>query len=1041
MPTTATAKQPLHLRVFLGSPGDVNDERQLALKVLNQLPYDPLLRGRVTFEAVAWDHPQSGAAMWAGISAQESVIRSLGKPADCDIVVICLWSRLGSPIAQPDYAKPDGGFYTGTEWEYHNAVLAFEASGRQRPPVLVYHRVDEPVCKVSPKQKQAYLDQLANVEQVDNFLQACRTRDGSIPNDYNIPSDFEEALRQHLKDIVRQRLDSLATQPAQTDSVSKPKSVSNHDPIWTGSPFLGLRPFTNKDSLIFFGRGRETDELLARLRDPKHRFIAVVGASGSGKSSLVWAGLIPRLLGGALQGSADWAWVRFTPGELGDNPFISLAACWKTALESVGQTAREFADELLLAPGRLDGLVRLVLANRPDSAELLLFIDQFEELFTVVKDDCRQAFVRFVLAASGSSKVRVIVSVRADFYAQCVEHGLADVLRTGSYPLAAPGLGALQQMVIRPAALAGLAFEQGLDETILGDAGKEPGALPLLAFALERLYQKRTAAGLLTYAAYEESGKVQGSIGQHADAVFAKLAPEVQATFTEVFRELVEVDERGEPTRRRAKLSELTTGSSRHTGRDRRYPDCRDASEPFRPWSLGSGGPCRNDGEPLNLNALTLINALTKARLLVTDKREDDDTATIEVAHEALFRSWGKLADWVTQTADDHRLRRQITQLAAYWDAHQRRDEHRWPDERIVEVAQMLAHLGLRLEQFPAMEQEFLGPVDPADMLQAIELPKTSHERRAMIGVRLDRLGDPRKGVGLREDGLPDMDWMPIQGGEVTIEIRADVNKPDSEIIKTLTREVGAFQLARYPVTLAQFQAFVRECHDGQQWRLPPGLPFNLPDSYSPPKHRARHGNHPADSVNWYDAVSFCHWLSERLGFEVRLPTEFEWQLAAIGGINRHSGMDRRNPDCRDATDPSPPWSLGSGDPCRNDGKNPDSPPPKTYPWGQDWNPAEEPWRTNSYESDLGRATAVGMYPGGASALGVLDLSGTLWEWCLNTYDDPNDVTVSTAGAARVVRGGSWDFHAWNCRSAYRNYVVPVGRDYGTGFRCARVQS
>ena len=562
MPTTATAKQPLHLRVFLGSPGDVNDERQLALKVLNQLPYDPLLRGRVTFEAVAWDHPQSGAAMWAGISAQESVIRSLGKPADCDIVVICLWSRLGSPIARPDYAKPGGGYFTGTEWEYYNAIEAFEASGKQWPAVRVYHRTEEPVVKASPKGRQAYNDLVSNMEQVENFLKACHTRDDSIPNAYETPSDFEEALRQHLKDIVRQRLDSLATQPAQTDSVSKPKSVSNHDPIWTGSPFPGLRPFTDKDAPIFFGRGRETDELLARLRDPGQRFIAVVGASGSGKSSLVWAGLIPRLLGGALQGSADWAWVRFTPGELGDNPFISLAACWKTALESVGQTAREFADELLLAPGRLDGLVRIGLANRPSSAELLLFIDQFEELFTVVNDDYRQAFVRFVLAASGSSKVRVIVSVRADFYAQCVEHGLAEVLRSGSYPLAAPGLGALQQMLTRPAALAGLAFEQGLDEAILGDAGKEPGALPLLAYALEQLYQEKTDEGLLTHKAYQAFGGVQGAIGKQADAVFNALAPEVQATFTEVFRELVEVDERGEPTRRRAKLSELTTGSS-----------------------------------------------------------------------------------------------------------------------------------------------------------------------------------------------------------------------------------------------------------------------------------------------------------------------------------------------------------------------------------------------------------------------------------------------------------------------------------------------
>jgi formylglycine-generating enzyme required for sulfatase activity len=386
----------------------------------------------------------------------------------------------------------------------------------------------------------------------------------------------------------------------------------------------------------------------------------------------------------------------------------------------------------------------------------------------------------------------------------------------------------------------------------------------------------------------------------------------------------------------------------------------------------------------------------------------------------------------VARTADDHRLRRQIGQLAAYWDTHERRDAHRWPDERVVEVAQMLEHLGLNLENFSEMEQAFLGPIKPADMLKAIDSPQTSHELRAIIGVRLDRLGDTRKGVGLREDGLPDLDWVAIPGGTVTIEIRAYANNPSSKIIKTLTREVGALQMARYPVTVAQFQAFVRECHDGKRWHLPKGAPINLPDSYAPPKHRARHGNHPADTVNWYDAVSFCHWLSVRLRVEVRLPTEFEWQLAAIGGGVTHS---RPGPE---KTGLFGGWPFAKNhpnpimNPCR---------PLQNYPWGQDWDPALEPWRANSYESDLGRSTAVGMYPGGAAASGVLDLSGTVWEWCQNAYENPDDRAVSTTGAARVLRGGSWGNGAGYCRSAYRSGIRPVSQDSDSGFRCARVQS
>jgi formylglycine-generating enzyme required for sulfatase activity len=154
--------------------------------------------------------------------------------------------------------------------------------------------------------------------------------------------------------------------------------------------------------------------------------------------------------------------------------------------------------------------------------------------------------------------------------------------------------------------------------------------------------------------------------------------------------------------------------------------------------------------------------------------------------------------------------------------------------------------------------------------------------------------------------------------------------------------------MARYPITIAQFQAFPKHCYRDGTWRLPEGCPVKFPADYPPPKHRARHGNRPADSVTWWDATAFCYWLNAHLGFEVRLPTECEWQLAATGG-----------------------------DPTR------------TYPWGPGWDPQQEPWRANTFESGLSRSTAVGMYPAGASPAGILDMAGTLWEWCWNAFDEP----------------------------------------------------
>ena len=201
--------------------------------------------------------------------------------------------------------------------------------------------------------------------------------------------------------------------------------------------------------------------------------------------------------------------------------------------------------------------------------------------------------------------------------------------------------------------------------------------------------------------------------------------------------------------------------------------------------------------------------------------------------------------------------------------------------------------------------------------------------------------------------------------------------------------------MARYPVTIVQFQAFLDECYRDGAWQLPAGFAVDLPADYPPPKHRARHGNHPADSVNWYDAAAFCHWLSARLDFEVRLPTEYEWQLAATGG-----------------------------DPAR------------TYPWGPEWDPQAEPWRANTSESGLGRSTAVGMYPAGASPAGIADMAGTLWEWCRNAFDDPDNTGFPQSPEdRRVLRGGSWGLSQDNARSALRFWHFPSIRNVDIGFR------
>lgn len=261
---------------------------------------------------------------------------------------------------------------------------------------------------------------------------------------------------------------------------------------------------------------------------------------------------------------------------------------------------------------------------------------------------------------------------------------------------------------------------------------------------------------------------------------------------------------------------------------------------------------------------------------------------------------------------------------------------------------------------------------------QILERLETSHYRRAEIGDRLDRIGDPRPGVGLRGDGLPDIIWRRVPGGQVELEGYAGSLKVES------------FEIAQYPATYRQYRTFLESSEgycDRRWWQ-------NLKQRQEPGEQYRLFGNCPADTVSWYDAMAFCRWLSDRLGEEIRLPTEWEWQQAATGG-------DPRN----------------------------------TYPWGPEWKSGH----ANTWESKLGRTTAVGMYPAGASAHKVMDLAGNVWEWCLNKYENRTDTTVG-GNDRRVLRGGSWSPYLDFARTAFRDdgNLQPDFRDGNLGFRVVR---
>ncbi len=275
----------------------------------------------------------------------------------------------------------------------------------------------------------------------------------------------------------------------------------------------------------------------------------------------------------------------------------------------------------------------------------------------------------------------------------------------------------------------------------------------------------------------------------------------------------------------------------------------------------------------------------------------------------------------------------------------------------------------------PMLGGEALQKLYRDELLKRLFRQQTTHLRREAIGYWLARSGDPRPGIGVGQDGLPDFDWCLVPAGEVAL----------GDFKRTFKSE--RCYIARYPVTWSQYRIFL-EAPDG----------FVDPQWWGGLRQRPEYertavlfDNHPVQEVSWYDAIAYTRWLNARLPYDVRLPTEAEWQMAA-----------------------------SDGDPVN------------VYPWGPEW----EPIYANTRESGLRRATAVGMYPMAGAPCGALDMSGTVLEWCMSAYTDPDNNSLD-GSVHRVMRGGSWFLTSGFARTFSRTGDNPYYRFNSVGFRLA----
>jgi len=427
------------------------------------------------------------------------------------------------------------------------------------------------------------------------------------------------------------------------------------------NPYKGLEAFGEADAADFFGRSESVEGLCEMLA--RQNLVAVVGPSGCGKSSLVEAGLVPAVRSGAMGGSDRWLVTSMFPGSY---PFEELeSALARVAVEDPGSLVDEIE-------GDERGLVRVIKRILPPGTKLLLVIDQFEELFTLTRDDqVRDRFLQALvtLADDERANVRLVVTLRADLFDRPLLYpAFGDLLKAGTFPLTTPTSDRLAEAIIGPAAAVGVSWEPGVVDQIIEDVADEPGTLPLLQYALTDVFAARRS-DQLTHQDYRVAGGVLGALGTRADEIYESLEPIARPTARQLFLRLVAVQPSGEQTRRRARLGDLVPIAGRS-------------------------------------ELETVLRAFGDARLITFDRDPVTRGPTVEVAHEALLTRWPRLAEWISEAREDLLLHQRFGDAIVEWEQRHREDAYLLTGGRLAQFQAWAGDTDIKLTE---TEAEYLA--------------------------------------------------------------------------------------------------------------------------------------------------------------------------------------------------------------------------------------------------------------------------------------------------------------------------------------------
>ena len=628
----------------MSSPGDAHFERGRLERVIERLNGE--FQGIACLSPVRWETEF--------YKSDKTFQAQIPEAAQCDIVVAIFRSRLGTELPAEFPHMVNGEPYpSGTAYELLSAIEA--AKERGLPDVYVF-RCPQPPSVQLDDPSRAEIE--AQWERLKKFFETWfRTQAGHFKAAFQTFASTDEFEAQS-EALLRKWLE---------DNVLHGRAMA-----WPvelkGTPFRGLAAFGAKHAPVFFGRSREVAKSVERLKDAAEkgcRFLLIDGASGAGKSSLVRAGLVPRLTAAGVIPNVDvWRVALMRPGELSGNPFASLARALLAGSDDLPEDERgrppglpelragdfpkledlsalfAHADATALGPliHTLDVVARAERQSggyeREVNTALLLVVDQLDELFGVA-EEIRTCFANLLDLLARNNRVWVVVTLRADLFDRFLGDAKLKQLKEdgASYDLAPPDAAALTEIVRGPAFAAGLDYEmdpasgETLDELLLTDAGR-PDLLPLLQFTLNQLFEEAKQSDLprlLTFKAYRALGGLEGAVNKEAEAALQALGSAEQGLLPRLLRELVASAQDGYVT-------------SGHAAFD------------IRPVPLAVAA--------YDDNSARLVQALINARILLSSSEGSE--ATLRLAHARVLDAWDRAKIIVAENTDFYRIRADV---------------------------------------------------------------------------------------------------------------------------------------------------------------------------------------------------------------------------------------------------------------------------------------------------------------------------------------------------------------------------------------------